>query len=106
MVRSAWPLVVAVGLVAGQSASLAAQSHQAGEAVILTVVVDRAPVLVAPVADAPVAVDVERGTTFQSEAEVNGEEIDGSVRWHLVTASHEPNLIRGFIHSSMVASNR
>jgi hypothetical protein len=61
-------------------------------------------VLVAPVADAPVAIEVMAGDSFESEAEVNGEAIGGNPRWHLVTAGPAPDTVRGFIHSSLVAA--
>ncbi len=93
-----------MALAAAAGLGISARAQQTGEPVTLTVIADQAAVLVAPVADAPVAGEVGVGDSFPSEAEVNGEEIGGSPRWHLVTAAREPELIRGFIHSSLVAA--
>jgi hypothetical protein len=90
--------------VASLLAASSVLAHGVRPAVTLTVVAERAPVRVAPVVDAPVAIEVSAGDAFESEAEVNGEEIDGNVRWHLITAVPEPEKLRGFIHSSLVAA--
>jgi hypothetical protein len=77
-------------------ARLAAASQE------IEVVEADAIVRVAPVVGAPAAGTVQRGDRLTSEAEVNGEAIDGNARWHLVTLSTEPHLVRGFIHSGLV----
>ncbi len=68
----------------------------------VVVVPDTATVLAAPVVDAPEAGEVARGDRLTSVAVVNGEAIDGDVRWHLVVLSTEPELVRGFVHNSLV----
>jgi hypothetical protein len=84
------------------SVSAPAFAPVAGASQEIEVVEIDAVVRLAPVVGAPAAGTVQRGDRLTSEAEVNGEAIDGNARWHLVTLSTEPHLVRGFIHSGLV----
>jgi hypothetical protein len=97
LVASVATAACALGSVtAPASARIAAANRE------IEIVESDAVVRLAPVVGAPVAGTVQRGNRLTSEAEVNGEAIDGNTRWHLVTLSSEPHLVRGFIHTGLV----
>jgi hypothetical protein len=76
--------------------TIAAQSTE------LAPIADDVAVRLAPVDGAPLAATVTTLDRLLLDAEVLGEEIDGSPRWYFVIVAGSAPPVRGFVHSSVV----